>query len=458
VSIRLLIVFLALALFGCGGEKKTQKTTTPEIPKPEWAFNRPMSSSYYIGIGTASKLTAPADFQNIAKKNALNDLVSEIRVTIKGETFLNSMEVNKKFTEEFNSSIQTSTNEEIENFEVAGIWEDKGEYWVYYRLSKSEHTRLKQQKKSKAMNSAADFYFKAKDAEMERDIASAADLYIRGLLEIKPYWDDVNEFELGDKKVFLDNEIYRSLQKMLADLQIQPEVNNIELNAGNEFSATVKLMTHLRGNPVKSVPVLHNFDRGKFMADRQTLTDLNGVTEIEVSKVNTQNKNNELKYRINYASFAENATDRKLVAAMLEPFESKKFTLPIKVKFPTVSVSSIEKTNGSNTNSRILSDAFMGALSQSAFTPIPENQQADFRIVIESDVVPGGTSNGFHVAFLRMTVIVMKVSDNKEIYRNTFPDIKGVQLSQETAINEAYKKAAEKSKDEIIPLIIKMVL
>jgi len=457
--IRLLYISaFTLMLLGCGGEKKTQKTVITATPKPEWALNRPMSSSYYIGIGTAGKLTSPADFQNVAKKNALNDLVSEIRVTVKGETFLNSMEVNKKFTEEFNSSIQTTTNEEIENFEVAGIWEDKGEYWVYYRLSKSEHTRLKQQKKSKAMNSAADFYFKAKDAEMERDIASAADLYIRGLLEIKPYWDDVNEFDLGDKKVFLDNEIYHNLQKMLADLQIQPNVNSIELNAGNEFSGSVKLLVHLRGNPVKSVPVIHNYDRGKFVADKQTLTDSNGVTQIEVSKVNTQNKNNELRYRINYASFAENATDRKLVAAMLEPFESKKFAIPIRVKFPTVSVSSVEKVNGANTGGRMLTDAFLGAFTQSAFTPAPQNHQGDYKIVIESDAVPGGTSNGFHVAFLRMTVSVVKSSDNKEVYRNTFPDIKGVQLSQEAAINEAYKKAAEKSKEEIIPMIIKMVL
>lgn len=452
------IAILSVALLGCGGEKNVQKTVIPETPRPEWVNTRPISGSYYIGIGSASKTTAPADFQNIAKKNALNDLVSEIKVTVKGETFLNSMEINRKFTEEFNSSIQTSTNEEIENFDIVGVWENKTEYWVYYRLSKSDHARRKQEKKSKILNSSADFFLKAKDAEMERDLAAAADMYIRALLELKPYWDEVNEFELGDKKVFLDNEIYQSLQKMLLDLKIEPSVNSIELSASNEFSVNVKFLVHMRGNPVKSVPVMYNYDRGKFMAERQILTDNSGTAEIEVNKVNTLNKENELKYRINYAAFGEKATDRKLVAAMLDPFENKKYSLPIKIKFPTVSVASTEKANGTPTGGRVLSDAFISAFSQSSFAPASAGAKGDFLVSIESEATPGGTSSGFHVAYLRMTVSVTKNADGKEIYRNTFPDIKGVQLSPEAAINDAYKKAADKTKEEIVPLIIKTVL
>jgi len=458
VKSRLFIAFLALAHFGCGGEKKIQKSTVTETPRPEWVSNRPISGSYYIGIGSVNKTGAPADFQAIAKKNALNDLVSEIKVTVKGETFLNSMEINKKFTEEFNSSIQTSTNEEIENFDIVGVWENKTEFWIYYRLSKSEHAHRKQEKKFKTLNSAADYYLKAKDAEMERDVASAADLYLRALLELKPYWNEVNEYELADKKVFLDNEIYQSLQKMLSDLKIEPSVNIIELSAANEFSVKVKFLVHMRGNPVKSVPLMYNYDRGKFMAERQILTDIDGSAEVEVNRVNTMNKENELRYGINYAAFGENATDRKLVAAMLDPFEIKKFSLPIKIKFPTVSVASTEKANGAPTGGRVLSDAFISAFSQSSFTPAFAGSKGDFLISIESEATPGGTSSGFHVAYLRMTVSVIKNTDGKEIYRNTFPDIKGVQLSPESAINDAYKKASDKTKEEIVPLIIKTVL
>ena len=59
---------------------------------PEWVNSRPHNSANYIGVGSASKLTQPLDYQAIAKKNALNDLASEISVRVQGSTFLNSME------------------------------------------------------------------------------------------------------------------------------------------------------------------------------------------------------------------------------------------------------------------------------------------------------------------------------------------------------------------------------
>jgi hypothetical protein len=451
--------FLLMAFFaiGCGGSTK-QVQQTAQQPVPEWVNSRPISSAFYIGVGSASKVREPIDFQNVAKKNALNDLVSEIRVTVKGETFLNSMEVNRKFTEEFNSSIKTYTNEEIEKFEVVGIWENKTEYWIYYRLSKSEHARLKKDKKDKALSSAADFYAKAKDAEMTRNVSAAADFYIRGLMEMKNYWDEVNEYNLNGRTVFLDNEIYSDLRNLLNDLQIEPGLSAVELSVKNNFSQTVPLLVSLRGNPVSGVRVTHNYDRGRFVAERSNVTDATGRIDVLVEKANVNNKENELKYRIDYAVLADNSADRKLVSALLEPFDKKRFAIPIRYVMPSVSVVSVERVGGAVNGRKGLAEAATGALSQNSFRATVNGSQPDLRIDIESDAFQGGESKGFHVAFLNFTVSVYNNRLSKEIYRNTFTDIKGVQLSPEAAVNDAYRRASDQLRDEIIPLIIKSIM
>ena len=174
----LLVILMLVLVAACGKKKETvsaSRNATVATPPPEWVGNRPHSLSYYIGVGSCSKFSQPYDFQTIAKKNALNDLASEISVRVQGQTFLNSLEVNDSFSEEFISNVSTSTDEKIQDYEVAGSWEDKNEYWIYYRLDKARYQAAKQAKKSAAMNMANDFYQKGLTAEGEANVVVAFD-------------------------------------------------------------------------------------------------------------------------------------------------------------------------------------------------------------------------------------------------------------------------------------------
>jgi len=210
--------FLFIVLFvACKGGKDTtsaSQKSTIEVPAPEWVGNRPHSPSYYIGIGSCSKFSQPYDYQTIAKKNALNDLASEISVRVQGQTFLNSLEVNKSFSEEFISNVSTSTDAKIEEYEIAGTWENKNEFWVYYRLDKAQYQAQKMAKKAAALNLANDFYQKGIEAERNTNVTAAFDLYMRGIFALKDYWNESNEYLSTSGKVFLDNEIFGAMQKM----------------------------------------------------------------------------------------------------------------------------------------------------------------------------------------------------------------------------------------------------
>jgi hypothetical protein len=89
---RLSVFLLATALASASACSVTQKTKKAETPppdlRPEWVKTRPFRPGVYTGIGSAPKVGTGADHQSQAKYQALNDLASEISVTISGSSLL----------------------------------------------------------------------------------------------------------------------------------------------------------------------------------------------------------------------------------------------------------------------------------------------------------------------------------------------------------------------------------
>ena len=101
--------------------------------QPNWIKNRPVSNRYFIGIGFADKNTK--DYRAIAKAEALNDLASEISVTISSE-LIDIMVEYSGFSEEYaRSEIRMSTREELDGYERVDDYNGKDFYWMYYRMS-----------------------------------------------------------------------------------------------------------------------------------------------------------------------------------------------------------------------------------------------------------------------------------------------------------------------------------
>ncbi len=212
---RLLPLIVLVAIVACKGRQRTPTGPVPvestEAPRPEWVRSRPVSSAYYIGIGLASK--ARPDVMETAKKNALNDLASEISVTVEGNSLLYTLDRKTRFDESFTSTIRTRTSEQIEGFELMDTWENGTEYWTYYRLSRSEHARLKAERKQRAIANATDLFTRARTSIGGGDLRSAMDSDLRALIAMKSYWGENDVVEIDGKQVPLVNEVYGHLQR-----------------------------------------------------------------------------------------------------------------------------------------------------------------------------------------------------------------------------------------------------
>jgi hypothetical protein len=450
----LLGLALVVLLNSCGnseGATSTAKPANVQEPKPSWVDQRPVNGAYYIGVGSASKRTQPLDYQAIAKKNALNDLASEISVRVQGSTFLNALEVNKTFTEEFISNITTTTDEKIEDYEVAGVWEDQNDYFIYYRLNKAAYQQKKLMKKNQAMSSAFDFYSKGKEAERTNAIPAAIDNYLRGLFAIQDYWGEINEYSAEEGKIFLDNEIYSSLQRLAAGLTLTSSQPRFTLAAENNYTVNSFLMVSYKGQPVRGITTTHVYPKMRFMKPRVEVTDEAGKFGVIIDEINAQEKDLTLNVEIDLMALQPNDLDKKITGPILKNLKTDSKKFPIEFLAPTFTVTSIENVYGQASTTTTLASATTAELIKKGLRQ--SNNKPDYFITLSSNSTNGGYSQGFVVALLELTIMV-KSKQGEVIYKESLNNIKGLQLNPNAASIEAYKKGRERLEQQIIPSIL----
>jgi len=149
---RKIIIFLFI--FFIGG------SSVYAAKKPDWVNKRPIDNNSYIGIGVAEKDIETSEYIQKAKDRALREIASEITVTISSATLNQILEKAGVVKEEFESQIKSSTQAQLEGYELVDTWEDKNQYWVYYKLLKEKYARLRKEKIDKAIALSLDFYKK----------------------------------------------------------------------------------------------------------------------------------------------------------------------------------------------------------------------------------------------------------------------------------------------------------
>lgn len=454
----LAVAAMSISFSGCKAGKNTGETVVQETAAPEWVQSRPSNGGYYIGIGSCSKLAQPADYQNIAKKNALNDLATEISVRVQGETFLNSMEVNKNFSEEFMSTISTTTDAKIEDYEIAGVWEDKQTYYVYYRLNKAQYQQAKQAKKNMTMAAAHDYYTKGRDAESMGNVVSAFELYTRGLVQLQEYWNDVNKYRTDSTEIYLDGELYRSMQRLANGIYLQANTSKVILSSENQFNANLTVVATYNGQPVRGIGVISHYEKPKYTKPRTQLTNAEGAVFVAVTDIDPKAKNNVVKLSVDVEALMPSDIEKKLANGLMKTMRGDKKEVPIEFIAPSFFVSSEEKIFGTSSAQKTLQAAFANNLVNQGMRLSDKKAESIYQVAIAANTSEGGTAQGFVVAYLDLVVTVTKTSTGEVVYSESVPAIKGLQLNRETAATDAYKKAKDRIDSEIVNSTLQAIL
>ncbi|MBL7963189.1 MAG: LPP20 family lipoprotein [Flavobacteriales bacterium] len=453
--------FLALlVLVACKGRQPTTAPAPTAAPPPAWVSARPVSSMYYIGIGQAPK--ARPDHQETAKKNALNDMASEISVRVEGNSLLHTLDTRKAFDETFTSTIRTRTNEQLEGFQLVETWESPTEYWTYYRLDKSEHARLKAQRKQAAINQATDLFGRAQASIAAGDLRSAFDQDLRALLAMKEYWGESDIVELNGRPVPLANEIYSDLQRLVSGIRLAILPERCELDYAGHYRRELLISAeHASTNGARDLvqlPLRISYPGQSGRVTETRNTDTEGRARTTIQRVQLDAVNPEVVVTVDLDALVTKDLDPPFVKALTNGLASPEKRAPITARMPRVHLRATETNLDQPVGDAGVSVALREELTKRGFRFVDRESEADLHMELNASTRQAGSANGFFTTLLDVTFTLRDRKTQEVVYEGGRQGVKGVQLDFQKAGMEAYKKAAQDLRKESVPALLNALL
>lgn len=450
-----------LVLLGCKGHKETVQAPPPQDEvRPAWVGARPVSDAYYIGIGLCPK--SRPDYQETAKKNALNDLASEISVKVEGNSLLYTLDRKYKFDEEFTSTINTRTSEQIEGFELVDSWENAGEYWIHYRLSKAEHARLKAERKRQAIAQSIDFFTRSKAAIAAGDLRTAIDNDLRALLAMKQYWGESDLAEVDGKEVPLANEVYGHLQQLTSNVRLAVLPERCDLNYANGFKRELLVSaSYVNGQGERSLaqlPLTIHYPGASGDVTELKSTDAEGRLRVGVGRVSIDADAPELLAKPDMNALVSPELDQAFVKPLVGSLTVPETRVPIDRTMPRVFITSRETNMGAPVGDAGVAFALREEMTRKGFRIVERQADADMVLNLTSSTREGGEASGFYTAYLDVSFSFRDRRSGDVIHEGGRQGVKGVQLAYDKAGLDAYKKASQDLRKEVIPAMLAALL
>ena len=454
------ILLLSLLVGACSPSLTNSSAKTDlQNPRPGWLSAKPVQDRYYIGIGHSVK-DGTNNYIQSAKQSALEDIISEIKVTVSSTSILSQIDANKEFQERYEQIIKTTATDELQEFEQVEAWEDDKNYWVYYRLSKQRYREIKEEQKRNAVTLALDFFTKAKQSEQGGDDVQALGFYFKGFNAIEKYLAEPIRLEYEGKEILLTNEIYASIQQVLDRMQLSANPPEIIMNRRVTQESETVVVTALYKDSKKSIaalPLKATFEKGAGDVFPDYKTDNAGQSKILLTKISSRDIEQTVAVKVNLLGFAgSNPSDiYTLVASrMVTP----KVNILLKVKRPVVFISSSEKTLGKDKSSDQLTNRIKNFLTNSGFEFTDSKNKAELWVDLDANSEKGAVSGSIYITYVTAVIRVVAMAENKEIYATTLDRIKGYSLDFDRSSQEAYNKSLEILEKDKLPELLNAIL
>ncbi len=455
-----ILFFLLVPLFSCSpslvrqdqGHQKEALTAGP----PEWVSRKPGSSIYYMGIGHVSK-AATDSYRQAAKKAALQDLVSEIKVTISSNSLLFETENDYQFKQQYQSKIMTKVTDEIEEFELVDTWEDEHSYWVYYRLSKQDYEESKARKRRNAQNIALDYFKKGKGIE-NGDSKLALGYYLQAFYHLRDYLDDANKVYFEGKEILLGNEVYAAAQLLLRQIRLTTGAYNSNTNRRLIEGLSIPVFASSdRGKPLSHMPLKAEFDIGQGVLHPTYTTGTEGRANIIISSIGSKEAKQKIRVSLDMETLSKSSGD-EVYALLMEKIVGPQAMISLQVQKPSVHISAQESILGKPAPTGQISNKLKALMSSAGFTFSSEKKSSDLWVELSADTAPGPVSGSIHITYLTLNIAVVDAKTGQEVYSAGLDKIKGFSLDYQRSSREAYDKSLELLEESAADELIEAVL
>lgn len=441
----ILILLFAIAACKSKQELAVQPPVVAEIKAPPWVSSRPNNGFKYVGIGFADKSKGD-NYQMEAKKNALYDLSSEIKVDISSNSVLYTVQNNNNFNENFNSLVKLSNNDNIEGYTLVDSYENDKQYWVYYQLDKQEYINQKAQKKQQVITKASNLITASFTDEKNKDFSSSLKKRIQAFGVLTPYLGEEIIFDPaqsgGLKNVFdLTNLIQQQLQAI--SVVQQKDIQTLKPYQAS-YSPLIYNLTLNNKSPLQNFPFLVVSEEEKIDVNDKTSANSAGEVQIKINYVEPINQ---------YATFAlspdivtlmgTDSVGRAGVVLLKQFIQTPALKVQANVTSIALQIISSEKNLGKITGSDNLHNYIAQKFGGNEIRLVDKAQDADF--IIESmadtqeDISSDVLANNYNIKLAALTInIQLKDKTGAIIFKSQVNDIYGYANNLEKAGLNAY--------------------
>jgi hypothetical protein len=442
-----LICFYILVLFqACAPGRSVSE---PETPRPDWVLRRPIIPGYYIGIGWAQKTSNVHQYMNTAKQNALSDLAGEISVTISSNSVLHAFESKLGFREDFSSTIQARTQEELEGFDVVDTWEDQGNYWIYYRLSAAKHKEIKDKRKNDATRISAGMFENALNSRDRGEFRTSLVQFINSMDALKNYFDDPLQVEFRDRDIQLGNEIFNEISATISQIEIVPLQSQIGIKTGQEIPPSllrfgVKSRT---AGPVSDFPLVAAYSE-RPVRNNRTRTDREGIAAFGIDVVRSSKTYETFTVMPDIESILAEAGTDPMIRRMITRFSLPEGVIQINITKPVITVISNEKNLGEELAGGSLRESFRKNAMEAGYLINENAAESDYIVEITATTQSGGESGLYKNVILTGSVMA-RLPDGKTIFHREIESIRGSHFDHVRAGEDAFRQAVRRMDSSI---------
>ncbi len=454
---RILSIFAALAVIasGCSSSKKIEKTYPPA---PSWVNSRPVSSEFFVGVGSAKKTLDMNQTIQTAKQNALADMASDISVNISTNSLLSTFEYNQSFSEDFTKTIKAQAEQDLEGYETMGNYEDQENYWVYFRLSKVAYQKIKEERRAKAITKSLDLFDKANSSEKTGDVRFALINYIKALEPLKPYFSDPLQVQYQGNDIYLGSEISKGINGILSSIKLEANSKQLKVKQGQALpinSLDIKL-SYKNGTPLSGFTLSASYTE-KPLRVSKVQSDNGGVASFNIDAIRSNKSLETFTTTLSIEGIVNEATADYMLRKLAGRFRVPETTISITVVKPTFFIA----TNESNLENKLANTPLMEGLRkkliEGGYSTTDKEADADYRISLVASTKSKGEAGTYKQTSLNATISV-KDKVGAELYIKQLDNIVGSHFDYAQAGLEAYKEATKKVENTISREIIEMVV
>lgn len=448
---------IPLLLLFCACSARVQQPA-PEDLKPSWLKDQPYRNGYYTGVGHSIK-DGSNNYVQAAKKSALDDLVSQIKVNVASTSVLSFFENDRNFREEYEQIIKTTAADDIEEFELVDAWEDANNYWVYYQLSISRYRQIKEEQKRNATILATDYYLKGLGAEREGNRLQALSFYFQALRSIEKYLGEAIRTVVDDREVLLTNEIYAAVQGVLRKIKIR--VNPAEVLVNRRLAQSqldvIATATFDDGSPVAGLALNASFEKGNGDVFPEYTTNSDGIAKVLLTRIGSMEAEQSVRVKVNIDALS-GTSGSQLYSLIARTLNVPSALVVLNVQRPVVFLTSEEKSLGLRKSNEQISNKLKNLLASNGFEFTTNKNAADLWFDIHADSEKGSVSGSIYITYLTGVIKVTAVREGKEIYATTIDRVKGYGLDYDRSSVDAYNKALEDLEKQRMQEILHSVL